>query len=290
MSRDLSPKSLLAEFGLSPKHHFGQNFLSDQHLCSKIARVASRGSPAEVSSEEADAEPAGTAVEIGAGLGNLTSHLLKEFAAVTAIERDRDLVPVLTEIFADDVAQRRLTVVEDDAKTVDYTSLFATSSAPHVLVGNLPYNITGQLLRLTCTLAPQLSRAVFLVQLEVANRLCAKPGGANYGALTVFVGAQFHATRAFIIKRGAFRPQPRVDSAVVKLEPRADPIEENQLFRALVSGAFHQRRKKLRNAWRCIRPPEELAAAAKACAIELDLRGETLSVQQFAAMARELNP
>lgn len=271
------PKTLLSERGLIAKHHFGQNFLSDPSLCAKIAKTAT---------------PEGTltVVEIGAGLGALTSHLLERATHVVAIERDRDLVPLLNSVFSAPIEQGRLQVVEADAKTFDYSAIYANLPAPATLCGNLPYQLTGPLLRRAIELAPYLSRASFLVQLEVAERLVAKPDSESYGALTIFLQARYRAERAFVIKRGAFYPQPNVDSAVVVLEPLKVPVtEETPLFRELVKSAFLQRRKKLRNAWSHVMENRTLLeSAAETVGIDLNLRGEVLSVEQFAALSVEL--
>lgn len=271
-----SPKAQLAARGLRAKKHFGQNFLADQRLCSAIA-------------ERCTEPPGGTVVELGAGLGALTLPLLGRAARVIAIERDRDLVPILTEEFAAFVNSGRLAILEADAKTVDLEAAFADGPRPWVLAGNLPYQITGPLLQRAVALSRRVDRVVFLVQLEVADRLSATPDGASYGALSVFTQAAFAVQRALVIKRGAFHPQPGVDSAVVVMEPHPEPIsEETPLFRRLVSAAFEQRRKMLRNAWDAVAPSAQLTEAADRAGIDLRARGETLRVEDFARMTREL--
>jgi 16S rRNA (adenine1518-N6/adenine1519-N6)-dimethyltransferase len=159
-----------------------------------------------------------------------------------------------------------------------------------VLAGNLPYQISGPLLEAAVHMASDVERVIFLLQLEVVDRLIAKPNSDHYGALSVFVQAAFEVERALVIRRGAFYPQPEVDSAVVLLTPRAARVLETTAFRALVRGAFQQRRKKLRNAWEnvCGADRERLAACAERAKIDLDARGETLAVLDFARMAAEL--
>jgi len=274
-----SPKALLQSHGLRAKRHFGQNFLSDTRLAARIAEWAT--TPA-----------GGTVVEIGAGLGALTRPLLDRAALVLAVERDRDLVAALRLELAEPVSQRRLVLVEADAKSVDWTGLFRDTPCPRVLAGNLPYQITGPLLEKTASSRPLLHRAVLMVQLEVADRLAARPGSASYGALSVFIQAQYATRRALVIRRGAFYPQPKVDSAVVLLDPLAHPIaEETAAFRNVVKAAFAQRRKKLRNAWSGLLAGsrDDLATAAQRAGIDLNARGESLTVEQFASMAREVH-
>jgi 16S rRNA (adenine1518-N6/adenine1519-N6)-dimethyltransferase len=270
----LDPRAALARLGVAPKRHFSQNFLLDRNLARRIAElVAPEGS---------------FVIEIGAGTGALTRPLLARCRKVLAIERDRDLVPVLGAELADSVSAGRLEVVEADAKSFDYASVLAREAGPRVVAGNLPYHLTGPLLELLVGLSSLLERAGALVQLEVAQRLAAAPGGSDYGALSVFTQAAFRVTRPLVVRRGAFFPQPGVDSALIVLEPHAEPLaRETPRFRAFVKAAFSQRRKQLRNAWSKVLPADELARAAQAAGIDLARRGETLSVSEFARMTLE---
>jgi 16S rRNA (adenine1518-N6/adenine1519-N6)-dimethyltransferase len=130
-----------------------------------------------------------------------------------------------------------------------------------------------------------------MVQLEVADRLAARPDGDAYGALSVFVQAAFAVERAMIVRRGVFYPQPGVDSAVVVLTPHVPPMAvETPAFRTVVRAAFAQRRKTLRNAWRNLpgMDKESVAKAAALSGIDLDARGETLDVAAFARMAERV--
>ena len=268
------PRATLARHGVTPKRHFSQNFLLDRNLCRRIAELV--------------APPGAFAIEVGAGLGALTGPLLAHCRSVLAIERDRDLVPALSAELAASIAEGKLRIAEADAKTFDYESELAREAAPRVIAGNLPYHLSGVLLQLFVRLAPKLERAGALVQREVAERLVAAPGGDDYGALSVFTQAAYRVTRPLIVRRGAFYPQPGVDSALVVLEPLERPItEETPRFRELVKAAFSQRRKKLKNAWSRVLPPPELERAAKSAGIDLDRRGETLSVAEFARMTLE---
>jgi 16S rRNA (adenine1518-N6/adenine1519-N6)-dimethyltransferase len=264
------------ERGLKAKKNFGQNFLVDRGVAGRIAELAAY-------------EEGGTVVEVGAGLGALTEPLLRRAARVVAIERDRDLCPILREIFAEPISQGRLIVREADAKQIDVGAELAGAPAPRVVAGNLPYQLTGPLLERTTSLGRTIDRAVFMVQSEVAERLAAEPASDAYGALSIFVGAGFRVSRAFAVGSGAFHPRPGVESAVVVLTPLLPPrAEETDAFRGAVRAAFAQRRKTLRNAWRALGPPAVIAASADAVGIDLDRRGETLSVEEFARFASEL--
>lgn len=271
-----SPKALLERYGLRPKYSFGQNFLADERLAGRIA--------------EACAARDGSVVELGAGLGALTRPLLASGVSyVLAVERDRDMVPALAQELAADVETGRLTILEEDAKSIDFATVLEGRPRPHVIAGNLPYHITGPLLEKAVHAAHSIERAVFLVQLEVADRLAAAANSDAYGALSVFAQRAFVVERAFVIKRGAFYPQPNVDSAVVTLVPRgAGP--ETQAFRNVVRMAFQKRRKQLRNAWAGLGADRgiDLEEAAERADINLTARGESLTVADFQRMAEEL--
>lgn len=269
-----SPIAILRERGLSPKKAFGQNFLLDPNLCRRIA-------------EAATTPEGGTVLEIGPGLGALTRAILERASRVVAVDRDRDMIAFLEEDLAAPIEGGKLTLLTADGLAIDWPALIADGPRPHVVAGNLPYLVTGRFLELATVHAGQIDRALFMVQLEVAERMLAAPSTKAYGALTVFVRAQFDVTRLLIARAGAFHPRPEVDSAVVVLSPRADRVPETDTFRALVRGAFGMRRKTLRNAWKGILdlPPAAIDAAAATCNIDLGRRGETLSVAEFAAMS-----
>ena len=272
------PRSILNAAGLTPKKSFGQNFLTDTRIVLAIAAVCV---------PEAELGRAHV-VEIGAGTGPLTRALLARARHVVAIERDRDLLPVLGEAFGDAISLGSLALVEGDAARVDLEATLG-SAPPRVLAGNLPYQITGRLIERACHSAGRFERAVFMVQREVADRLIAPPNNKEYGALSVFVQAAFTVTRVVTVSRGAFFPQPTVDSAVVLFEPRAERIVETPTFRALVKGAFEQRRKTLRNAWSRIAGRSDIDAAAALAGVSLDARGETLGAAAFDRVATALD-
>jgi 16S rRNA (adenine1518-N6/adenine1519-N6)-dimethyltransferase len=250
-----------------PKKRFGQNFLTDPRAARLIA-------------EAATTPEGGTVLEIGPGTGALTIPLAGRAARVVAIERDPDLIPVLRERLAGASAEERVTILEGDATALDWPRLLEGGPRPHAVAGNVPYLITGRLIEMATNAADHIDAAVFMVQKEVADRLLARPGSKEYGALTVFTAAAFDVERVLVVRAGSFFPRPEVDSAVVKLVPvRPRRAAETEAFRAAVKAAFGMRR----NAWRhlCGWSDEEFAARAAAAGISLDARGETLGVEQF---------
>jgi len=277
ISRD--PRGLLRDAGLRPKRSFGQNFL----VAAPIARTIA------IACVPDDEVGRARVIEIGAGTGTLTRLLAERARTLVAIERDRDLVPLLERELASCAAR----VIEADAQSADLVQLLgdADADSPRVLCGNLPYALTGPLLRRAVELVGHVERVVFMVQQEVADRLAATPGTKSWGALSVFVRAAYDVRRLLRVPPGAFYPAPEVTSALVELVPANPPrATETDAFRALVRSAFQQRRKTLRNAWARLAPDAvTLEQAAARAGIALEARGETLDVPAFARMADALS-
>ncbi|HEY8427652.1 MAG TPA: 16S rRNA (adenine(1518)-N(6)/adenine(1519)-N(6))-dimethyltransferase RsmA [Sandaracinaceae bacterium] len=263
------PRRALRRHGLAPKRAFSQNFLVSRTV---VERIASALAP----------RPDELTVELGAGLGTLTAALLRAGGRVLAIERDRDMLAVLR---ADLGGVEGLEVHEGDAAAIDLSAL-AREHGPLALAGNLPYAVTGAILENLVRHRAALGRAVVMVQREVRDRLIAAPGTKAYGALTVFVQAGFEVEPVMRVPAGAFHPPPKVESAVVRLVPRAAPrAEETEAFRTVVHAAFRARRKTLRNALKAI----GAEGALEATGIDGNRRGETLSIEELAALAAALD-
>ena len=256
-----------------PKKSLGQHFLSDPNILDRIVAAL-------------DPAPGDVVLEIGPGTGTLTERLLAAGLRVVAIEKDRGLAKALEARNTE-----RVTLVLGDALKVDWHAAMAEAVLgipTFKVIGNIPYNITTPLIDKALT-APLPERIVFLVQDEVAARLAAVPGTRAYGALTVGVQAVCRVERLFGVKAGAFRPPPRVDSAVVRLTPLPEPLvspEARPDFRRLVTACFGGRRKQLRNALAHAtgHPAPVVAAALGRMGIDPAARPETVSVAQFAAL------
>ena len=251
----------------------GQHFLTDPRILDRIADAVTLA-------------PDETVVEIGPGRGSLTDALLRRAARVVAIEIDRKLVELLRERYAN---EPRLTIIEGDVLEVNLGEL---AGGAYALAGNVPYYITTPIL-FQALRQPRALRSVLLVQREVAARMAAAPGADDYGALSVNVQAVATVEMLFRIPAGAFNPPPRVDSAVVRVTPRADPVVPagmEEPFRTFVQAAFALRRKQMRRVVRTIavRSATDAEAALAACRIDPDARPETLSAEQFYSLAREL--
>ncbi|MGH6872334.1 MAG: 16S rRNA (adenine(1518)-N(6)/adenine(1519)-N(6))-dimethyltransferase RsmA [Rhizomicrobium sp.] len=265
---------VIAAHGLAAKKSLGQNFLLDLNLTRRIARAAG---PLEGE----------TTYEVGPGPGGLTRALLMEGAArVVAVERDERCLPALHEIAS--AYPGRLEIVSGDALALDETALFA---GPVRIAANLPYNVGSALLVKWLTVEawpPFWSSATLMFQREVADRLVAAPGSKAYGRLSVLTQWRARPKILFDVSPRAFTPPPKVTSAIVRLEPRVEPAAPARLadLEAVTAAAFGQRRKMLRQSLKTLAPDTE--AFIRAVNLDPTARAETLSVADFAALARQL--
>ncbi len=267
-------KKVLAGAGFNFKKQFGQNFLTDAHLLDSIVDLSG--------AEGCDV------VEIGCGAGTLTRALAKKAAFVHAYEIDRSLQPVLSQTLAGldnvevtfrDFLKLRLDVVERELP-------------PYRVVANLPYYITTPLIMMILEHSNKCLSLTVMVQEEVANRLCAQPDTPDYGAITANIALYATCKKALKVGREMFYPSPNVDSAVVRIDierGRLGDVDE-EMYRRTVQAAFSARRKTLENnlcrAFSLTRGQAE--GVLTRCAIDLKVRGEKLSPEEFVKLSGEL--
>jgi 16S rRNA (adenine1518-N6/adenine1519-N6)-dimethyltransferase len=277
-----APRTLLKAWGLRPRKELGQNFLENPATAEKIAAAA-------------DITENDVVLEIGAGLGSLTVPLAHRAARVVAVETD----PRLADLLRAEMLARRLNHVE--VLTADILSLNLTQWARSgerniVVVGNLPYNISSQIIIRLIAARSAVRRAVVMIQKELADRLTSAPGRKSYGRITVMLAYCAAIRHVATVGAGQFHPRPKIDSAVIDIQfadPVAFPaIDETALFR-VVKAAFGQRRKTLKNALNGGLPALEadvVDVCLAASGIDPKRRAETLSVAEFVTLADQLTP
>ncbi|MCR6652443.1 MAG: 16S rRNA (adenine(1518)-N(6)/adenine(1519)-N(6))-dimethyltransferase RsmA [Cellvibrionaceae bacterium] len=253
------------------RKRFGQNFLVDANIISRIVRAVSPRSGDHL-------------VEIGPGQGAITGELLRACPNLHVVELDRDLIPVLRDKFA---SSPDFTIHEADALKFDFAQLVPAGAQLRV-VGNLPYNISTPLLFHLLGYRELVRDMHFMLQKEVVERMAAEPGGKEYGRLSIM--CQYYCSVEFLFEvgPGCFRPAPKVDSAIVRLTPHAalpHPAADPKLLDNLVKTAFQQRRKTLRNALKQWLPDAELWAQVN---IDPQQRPENLSVRDYVTLANHL--
>ena len=259
----------MSHFKDPPKKNLGQHFLHERGVIEKIVLAV-------------NPRPGDRLVEIGPGQGAITFPLLRRHGSLTVVEFDRDLITPLMEASE---GLGELTIVHKDVLKVDFGKLAGEGRIR--LVGNLPYNISTPILFHVLEHAEAIVDMHFMLQKEVVDRMASAPGSKVYGRLSVMLQALCRVQPLFDVPPGAFRPPPKVDSAVVRLIPKpADQVGiiDFPLFEALVRDAFGQRRKTLRNAVQQLCSGDDIAAAG----LRPDARAEQLEVAQFIALANHL--
>ena len=274
-------RALLGRHGFRFSKSMGQNFLIEGWVPRDIADASGAGEDCGV-------------LEIGPGIGPLTVQLARRAGKVAAIELDRSLLPILDETLA---PYDNVTVIPGDAMKLDLAALAAEQfpGLTPLACANLPYHITTPVL--TALIEAGCFRAItVMIQREVALRICAAPGTADYGAFSVF--CQYHTAPEllFEVPPECFLPAPKVTSAVIKLVPRQEPpqeLVEEGLFFQVVKASFAQRRKTLLNgltsAFGSRVPKDELRTVLAEAGLPENVRGETLGIPQFAALAATLS-
>jgi len=273
MNPSLPPlREVIARHGLQATKALGQNFLLDEQLLARIARV-----PGDLTGQQV--------LEIGPGPGGLTRALLRAGAHVTAIEMDPRCLPALAEL--DEAFPGQLRVIHGDALAIDPVTLF---DGPYAILANLPYNVGTALFVKWLSgeqWPPRWTSLTLMFQQEVAERIIAPTGGNAYGRLAVLSQWRAQARIAMKVHRSAFTPAPKVMSAIVHVTPEEAPTGVSARMLARVTeAAFGQRRKMLRQSLKGL--PGALEALEKV-GIAADRRAETLSIEEFVGLARALS-
>jgi 16S rRNA (adenine1518-N6/adenine1519-N6)-dimethyltransferase len=268
---------LLERYGLRAKKQFGQNFLISERALRAIA-------DATVASDE------DWIVEVGAGLGTLTARLVERVTAgkVIAVETDPDMIRVLRAELGE---VDNLEIESVDIMRYDLRMVAKWRGESIIVCGNLPYHIASQILFRVIDAREVVRHGVFMIQKEMADRIVAKPGTKEYGAIGVMLRTYADITTVIKVGAGSFLPPPKIDSTVIKLVPLAEPrtpIANPAHYSKVVHAAFGQRRKTLRNALRAVWPDDQVDAALTATTIDGQRRGETLEIAEFGGLAAAL--
>lgn len=278
-----SPLSLLHKYGIWPLKRLGQCFLCDRNILERIVRIA-------------DVRDVDTVVEIGAGVGVLTGMIAGRARRVVALEIDRRLVELLRKELAD---YTNVEVIDTDVLRFDFSTVLSGNrqeirQGKVKVIGNVPYNISSQILLRLLMQRDSISRIVLMFQREVAERLAAPPGTKNYGPLSVYVALLTEPTLENKVSASCFHPRPDVESRILRLDVRDEPlcrVDDLDFFQCLVRSSFSKRRKTLLNNLKTSRLPvteEQIVSALTIHGIEGVRRAETVSVKEFAALSNFL--
>ena len=270
--KDVKTAELVKKYNFKFSKSLGQNFLIDDSVPRDI-----------VSGAEVDGED--LVIEIGPGVGTLTAQLLKKAKKVVAIELDNDLIPILSQELGDNP---NFTLIHNDALKVDFNEIIGDEQSVK-LVANLPYYVTTPIIVKLLKEKYNFKSLTIMIQKEVAERMAAEPGNKDYGALSLLV--QYYCDTEIVRKvpPACFIPRPKVDSIVIRLEkldkPRVE-VQNEKLFFDIIRNSFNMRRKTLWNGVKNIGlSKEKLEEAFDEANIDIKRRGETLSIEEFAALA-----
>ena len=263
-----SPSTILRLNGLTAKKSWGQCFLHERQVVDRIVAAANISATEPV-------------LEIGAGLGILTEALACTGNRVFAVERDRDLVPILQKQFAE---SPNVEIVEANALTLN----LADFGKRLTVLGNLPYHIASQILFHLIEQKEHVISATLMLQREVAERLVAQPGTKVYGVPSVLCQRVAEVSLCFYVPSGAFWPSPQVESAIVHLAFKAAPLDLTKQFRHVVQSVFRYRRKTLKKALSLSFTKERVTQALERANLDGRRRGETLSIEEYEELTRNL--
>lgn len=272
-------RELMAEAGISFRKEYGQNFLTNRIIPEEIAENCTDSLDSMI-------------IEIGPGIGCLTAELASRYKKVIAVEIDKGLIPVLNKTLSE---FDNVTVINEDVMKLDIKALVDRYSEgmPVSVCANLPYYITTPILMHLIESGVKFSSITVMVQNEVAARLAAKPGTADYGAITAVIGYYGEVRKLFKVSAGSFVPMPKVDSAVVRIDlydEKPYVPKDEKLFRNIIKAAFEMRRKTLSNAIgaKLGFSKAAVAEALRSLGLDENVRGERLSVSDFVKLSDAL--
>lgn len=273
--KDIKTRDLVEKYNFKFSKSLGQNFLTDHSVLTDIVNGA------DVNEED-------LVIEIGPGVGTLTAQILKRAKRVVAIELDNDLIPILMEELGDN---QKFQLIHKDALKVDFNEIIGDEKSVK-LVANLPYYVTTPIIARLLKENYKFKSLTIMIQKEVAERINAEPNCKEYGALSLLV--QYYCNTSIVrnVPASCFMPRPKVDSIVIRLDRLDEPkvkVKDEKLFFDIIRNSFNMRRKTLWNSTKSLGlPKEELENAYEKAGIDPKRRGETLSIQEFAALANEI--
>lgn len=269
-----NPREFFSESAGSPSKSLGQNFLKDKNILNKIVSLAELTERDEV-------------LEIGPGLGALTEELAKRAGRVVAVEKDKKLIPRLTELSG---SYGNIELIAKDSLNIDFRSLFKGGGVK--VLSNLPYSVSTPILIKFLETRDIFTSLVLMLQLEVGERIASGPRSKKYGSISVLLQTYFDITLEFRVPPAAFWPKPKVHSVVLKMVPLSSPrvnIVDEKLYEKVIRAAFSSRRKMLGNSLQSAFPKESVLKALKSSGIDPKRRAETLSIGEFANLTGNIS-
>ena len=274
IKKNINPKDFFSDKGGYPSKSLGQNFIKDPRVIDRIAETAVLSSQDEV-------------LEIGPGLGALTSRLAQKTRKVIAIEKDKKLIEYLRDNFSE---YPNVEMIHQDALKADFRDLYKGSKLK--VISNLPYSVSSPILFKLLEARDCFSTLVLMLQLEVGQRITAGPGNKTYGSISVLLQTYMDVTSEFRVSPASFWPKPKVDSLVLKLVPFENPIVEvtdEKLFEKVVRASFSSRRKMIGNSLTSIMSKESATKCLELAGIDTKRRAETLTIQEFGLLVQKVS-
>lgn len=272
-SKNKNPGESFSGPAIYPSKSLGQNFLKDKNVLQRIVGLA-------------ELTPGDEVLEIGPGLGALTEQLAKRAGRVVALEKDKKLIPHLTELSR---KYKNVQIISEDSLDSDFRKLFKGGSVK--VVSNLPYSVSTPILIKLLETRDIFSSLVLMLQLEVGERIASAPGSKKYGSISVLLQTYFDISLEFRVPPSAFWPKPKVYSVVLKLTPLKNPrvdITDHKLYEKVIRSAFSSRRKMLSNSLQSGFPKDSVLKALAESDIDPKRRAETLSIKEFGVLTEKL--